>query len=202
MVLDTQAKNRKLPGDFGYVHSKKGLNLRYALIFLGLCILIYVIGVLLNNELKPFFNIVSVLLVLPAAQFLAKYFSFIKYKALTKEQFNDISSISGDFLVLGELPIIRGKKVYATLVTVVTKVGAYTYIEPLADLDASRKEKLDTQHALNSILKPKNLGIQAYVYDDFDKMCEYLRTNVKSKAFNADQVKLAKVAQYYIVKTH
>lgn len=154
------------------------------------------------NDLTPFFNIASVIMILPAAQFLAKFFSYAKYKTLPEEQFERLSNMSDDFLVLGELPIIRGKKVYKTLVTVVTKVGVFSYIEPLKDSKLSRKELLDTEHALNSILKPKNLGVSVKMYNDFEAMCNYLRTTVKSTSFEPDEQALATIASVLIMKTH
>lgn len=154
------------------------------------------------NDLTPFLTIASVIIILPAAQFLAKFFAYAKYKTLPEEQFKRLASISDDFLVLGELPIIRGKKVYKTLVTVVTKVGVFSYIEPLKESKLSRKELLDTQHALNSILKPKNLGVSVKMYDDLDAMYDYLRTSVKSSSTSPDEQALANIASVLITKTH
>jgi len=201
-VLDTQVKNRKFAGDYGYVLSAKKYNLKLALSFLGICIIVYLIGVVFFDKLAPFFTIGSVLLILPASQFLAKYLSYATYKTINSEQFEKIESISEDFLVLGELPIIRGKKVYTTLVTVVTKVGVYSYIDPRKDISESRKVLLDTEHALNSILKPKNLGVTAKIYNDFDDMYDYLRTTIKSIAVSPDEKKLGEIAKLYITKTH
>ena len=201
-VLDTQVKNKSLPGDYGYVISAKKQNLKYAFVLLGVCIIVYVVGILFFDELTPFFTIVSVFLILPTAQFIAKYISFSKYKTLNKEEFNKMNSISEDFLVLGELPIIRGKKVYQILLTVVTKVGVFSYIEPLRDVDASRKERLDTEHALNTIVKPRNLGVSVKVYDDLDRMYDYLRTTVKSTAFSPNEKTLGEVARLFLLKTH
>jgi len=200
--LDTQEKSENLVGDFGYVVSSKKHNLKFALMFLSICIIVYLVGVMFFDELAPFFTIASVLLILPSAQFLAKFMSYAKYKTITKEEFERVESISEDFLVLGELPIIRGKKVYNTLVTVVTKVGVFSYIEPKRDVNESRKELLDTEHALNSILKPKNMTVEAKVYDNLDYMCNHLKTSVKSKAFSPDEKQLGEIAKIYISKTH
>lgn len=202
MDLDTQVKNKRLVGDHGYVQSTKKHNLKYSLGLIGVCIIVYLVGVMLSDELRPFFTIFSVFMILPSAQFLAKYFSFAKYKSVSIEEFERINQISVDFLVLGELPIIRGKKVYQTLITVVTKVGVFMYIEPLRDVNNSRKQVLDTEEAMTSIIKPRNLGINVKVYDDLNNMYDYLRTTVKSTAFNPDRDKLGEIARLFITKTH
>lgn len=203
MALDILGKNNlKKRGDHGYVISVKKYNLKLSVAFLFSCLVIYTLGAIINNALTPFFTITSVLMVLPTSQFLAKYFSYSKYKILVKDNFERLESISEDFLVLGELPIIRGKKVYETKAMVVTNAGVYTYIDPHKDINQSRKETLDTKAALESIIKPKNIQLSVTVYDDLDKMYDYLDKKVKSIATSPDEKLLGTVAKCFIEKTH
>jgi len=201
--LDIQGKNKyKLRGDFGYIHDAKKQNLRLALILLASCLIVFLFGQLIANDLTPFFTIISVVLILPAAQFLSKFLSYLKYKTATKDQFEIVDSISDDFLVLGELPIIRGKKIYETLITVVTKVGVYVYLLPLRDVQGTRKMTLDTKVALESILTPKRVTQPLQVFTDFEAFKAHLRTVVKSQAGNPDEKQLGDIATLFIEKSH
>jgi hypothetical protein len=203
VVLDTQEKSKyKQRGDFGYIKDAKKQNLKLALGLLASCILIYIIGVILANDFSPFFTIASVVMILPTAQFLSKYLSYLKYKTAKQEEFDTINSLSSDFLVLGELPIIRGKKIYETLITTVTNIGIYVYIGPLLDVTASRRNLLDTKSALDSIISIKRLQLEVKVFDNFEAYEEILRTTIKSQAFNADQKQLAEIAVSLIEKAH
>ncbi len=116
---------KKHRGDFGYIRHIKSYNIRIALGLLVGCLAIYLVGFLFFDDLAPFFTIVSVLMILPTAQFMSKYFSFLRYASVTKEQFEAIESMCDNFLVLGELPVIRGKKNYMLLMTVISSAGIH-----------------------------------------------------------------------------
>lgn len=194
--------NKKVDrGDHGYIDHIKKHNLMISSGLLISCIIVFIVGLTIDSGATIVLNLISVLLILPTAQFMARYFSVFRYKALTNEEFDALESISEDFLVLGELPIVRGKKGYYTFASVVTKVGIYVLIEPSKDVTASRKQKLDTKQALVSLVKPKGHQQEIHVYDDYEALFKTLKQEVKSKASAPDMKELGKIAAAFISKT-
>lgn len=185
---------KKHRGDFGYIRHIKSYNIRIALGLLVGCLAIYLVGFLFFDDLAPFFTIVSVLMILPTAQFMSKYFSFLRYASVTKEQFEAIESMCDNFLVLGELPVIRGKKNYMLLMTVISSAGIHILTDG--------KNDMDTKSAVESIIRPKGYQEPVFVYSDYVIYEMKLRTDVKSKSHGTDMTHAAKIAQQLILKTH
>lgn len=201
VVLDTRENKQKLRGDYGYVNYIKKHNLKISVGLVLACLLVFFIGLTLSNEITVFLNLISVLLILPTAQFMAKYFGFIKYKILDESKFRALEEVSNDFLVLGELPVIRGKRTYFLKTAVITKVGLYGLLDGEEDVKANRKLVLDTKEALTSIIKPKGFNEPIKLFTDYDSLYNELKTKVKSQAFDPDEKELARLAQTIILKT-
>ncbi len=199
--MDIPGNKKVLRGDHGYITYVKRHNLMVSILLLIACLIVFTLGLALSNNITIVLNLISVLLILPTAQFLARYFSVFKHVVLEEDKFNELCKMSEDFLVLGELPIVRGKKGYYTYVTIISKVGVYVLIDPEKDIVASRKKKLETKQALVSLVKPKGHDQEIYIYDDYDLLYKELKQNVKSKAGNPDMKELGKIASAFISKT-
>ncbi len=201
MDLDILVNKEILRGDHGYITYVKRHNLRISIFLLIACLIVFTLGLALSNAFTIVLNLISVLLILPTAQFLARYFAVFRYRVLEKEKFDNLCEISDDFLVLGELPIVKGKKGYYTYTSVITKVGIYVLVDSDKDLISSRKKKLEIKQVLVSLVKPKGHNQEIYVYDDYDDLYKNLRQYVKSKSGNPDMKELGKIASAFISKT-
>lgn len=184
-VLDIQGKHKKiLAGEYGYVFSQRRSNLKTGLILFGISFTIYFLGQIVFNSAEVMFNIAAMLLLLPAAQFFARYVSFSRYSALKKDAHAQLVSISDKFMVLGELPIIRGKKDYLLLSLVITDIGVFGLIKEQKSKTTSVRNCKSVESVLSDILKPRGLNKEIEVFDNFEQFEAYLRTQVKSKIQN------------------
>ena len=200
-ALGIQANNQKrsgkerLRGEYGYTRYMKQHNYQWALIMLIVCLLTFTLGKTVFSDIEPIFMVVSALLILPFAQFLAKAISFSGYKPLSEEDFNRLATISDDFLVLGELPIIRGKRTYFFQSLIITSVGVYGLI--LEKNDPTQAKKI-----IESIIQPKGHHEPVKIYRDYDQFYLDLKTKIKSQVNGADESKMERLAEAIIIKVH
>jgi len=199
-VLDIQVSKIQR-GDYGYVVAEKKRNLKLSLILLIACIIVFTIGLVLNNEITVVMNLISILLILPIAQFLAKYFSFFTYKPLDQEMFETIDKISEHFLVLGEMPLVRGKKTYFIKVMTISECGVHVLVDPGKNSHLTRQTQIETKAMLMSIISPKGFKQEVNVYTDIEAYIKDLRTIGQSSNQKSDENHLAKVAKAFLLKT-
>ncbi len=193
--LDTRENKQRLRGEYGYTQYIKRHNYKWTFIMLVFCLAVFSVGKTLFYEIEPLFMVVSALLILPFAQYLAKAISFSRYKPLEEEQFILLEKLSPQFLVLGELPIIRGKTTYFCEAIVITCVGVFILIPP-------KKNTKDTKQIIESIIRPKGHHEPVKIYNDFDSLYKQLKTNVKSQAQKMDSEKMERIAEALIIKAH
>ncbi len=196
-----RVNNELLRGDYGYVSYIKKHNAKVSVVLLIGCISIFVIGLMVPEHLRIFMNIFSVLLILPAAQFIAKFLGFYRYQPLEIDKFNNLKQLSEDFLVLGELPIIRGKQNYFLRTMIIAKTGVYVLVDGFDDVKKNRRLILKTTEALTSIIKPKGFKQNVIVFNEYEKLYMELETNIKPKCFNTDDQELGVIAREFILKT-
>jgi len=200
-ALGTQVNNQKrsgkerLRGEYGYTRYMKQHNYQWAVIMLIVCLLTFTLGKTVFSDIEPIFMVVSALLILPFAQFLAKAISFSGYKRLSEEAFNRIATISDDFLVLGELPIIRGKRTYFFQSLVITSVGVYGLI-------LEKNNPTQAKKIIESIIQPKGHHEPVKIYRNYDQFCIDLKTKIKSQVQGADESKMERLAEAIIIKVH
>lgn len=200
MDLGIQENKQALRGDYGYIAKTKKRNLKIVAILITACILVFIAGIALNNQITVYLNLISALLILPTAQFLAKYFSVFKMSPIKKEKFEAVEGISNDFLTLGEIAVIRGRNTYFTLITVITRVGVYVLVEGSRDPVKEKQKISDTKEAVTSIIKAKGHHDEVRVYADYDEFYNVLKTEVKSKSGNPDEKKLGKIAEALLMR--
>jgi len=200
-VLDTQVSSQKnsrkerLRGEYGYTRYMKRHNYQGAIILLVACLVTFFLGKSVFSDVEPIFMVVSALIILPFAQFLAKAISFSGYKLVSEEAFNRLETMSEDFLVLGELPIIRGKKTYFFQSLVITSVGVYGLI-------LEKGNPTQTKKIIESIIQPKGHHESVKIYTDYDQFYSDLKTKIKSQVQGADRSKMERLAEAIIIKAH
>lgn len=189
-------------GDYGYVRSQKVKNLKGTLVLLTACFVSFLLGKVIFYRIEIIFNLLSVLLLLPAGQFFARYFSFLRYATMNQSDFVRLQSISDTFIVLGELPLIRGKKDYSLLALVITEIGVYGLIEQQKSKTMSLRQCRSTESVLLDILRPRGLNKKIEVYDDVDVLYEILKNTVKSSARPSHGAELDKIKEAILVSMH
>jgi len=204
VVLDILEKNNPiLPGDYGYVRSQRKKNLTITLILLCVCFSLFLLGKVVFYRAEIMFSIASIFVLLPAAQFFARFFSFRRYNSLKKEQFEQISTISEHFWVLGELPIIRGKKEYLLLALVITDIGLFGLIERQKNKTIAQRNCRSMEAIITDILKPRGITTPIDVVDDFETFEHSLRTQIKSKVQNNDDQQVRqKIKEAIMMSVH
>lgn len=203
MVLDIQEKRKDiLPGEHGYIQSQRLKNLRSSLILLLICFVVFLLGKVVFYRVEVIFNLASVLLLLPSAQFFARFFSFLKYKTMDEADYNLLNSISDDFMVLCDLPIIRGKKEHLLKALVITEVGIFGLIEEQKNTTVSQRNCRSMESVLMDILKPKALNKRIEVYSDVIQLRDLLKNSVKSTLKHDNREFLEKVKETILFCIH
>ena len=201
--LDTREnKKQKLRGEHGYVVYETKHNLKRALQFLGVCFLFYFLGVGVFPEIYVLLHILSALLILPTAQFAAKYFTYRRYKPLEDSEYKALEEISPAFTLLGELPIVRQQLTYYVKCITVSTAGVVCLIDPLDDVQKTRKNNQETRLAIESILKPKGYTLPVEIINEYQTYFTYLKDTLKSKAQEKNSVLQEQIAGILILKAH
>jgi len=165
------------------------------LIYLSICLTLYIIGGSFLQDYVYAYSVICALLTLPTAQHAAKFFSYRRYHGVSKAEFSSIEALSEHFLVLGELPIIKEKKEVETLISVLTDRGIYILISRDAD-------KKKAHQIVKSILQPKGYAKEIHIDTEYEKFKHRLTTEVKSKAQSSDMSELGKLAKELIVRSY
>lgn len=195
MDLDIQGNKKTiLRGSFGYVSYVKKQSFRTAITILLIALLIFFVGTTYVTSYESMFIVVSMIMFVPASQYLARYLSFRVYKETDKETFERFESISDEFVVVGGLPIIDGKKTFFYKVMVITPHGIYGFI--------GRNSKIeDAKRHLESVLHTRGHLIPITIYHNKEDMYEALKRLIKSSVGEGSKRQEA-ILEELIRKTH
>ena len=201
VVLDTQVKNKtKLRGEYGYVAAMKKRNFSRSLRYLLIMLLLYFGGTSLFPKLEVMIQILSLLLILPFSNFLARYLSFIKYKALQPAEFERLRSIETQHALLGELPIVRHKSVFFLRATIITGESVYALVPQEKSHKRREELKKGTRDAILSILSTKGHALPVILYDDYDVFLKDLE--VMDKDRKQKEEVLEELCEVFITRAH
>lgn len=156
----------KTPGEYGYVESTKKMNFSKSIRYLILMLLIYFGGSSIFPVYEVFFRISALLLILPFSNFLARYFSFLRYEPLTKAEYDRLTVLGEKHGVLGELPIVRHKSVFFLRATLITGEGVYILLAQQKTHKNSEEQKKGAREAVHSILSTRGFQLPIILYED------------------------------------
>jgi hypothetical protein len=166
--LVTREKSKTImPGEYGYVKAQQRIYARKASYLIVASLVLYFAGKSIFYEAEVMFNIAAMLILLPAAQFLSRYVSFIRYSSLKPEEYQQLVRIADRWQLFGELPIIRGKKDFLILALVITQTGIYGLIKPQKNKQSSEMQCKTVEVALSEMLKPRGLNNTIHIFNDF-----------------------------------
>lgn len=85
-------KQKLIKGQRGYINFKKRTQLLKALMYVGIGILIFIFGLLVNKfEKSNIFTIIAILMVLPMAKRLVNFIVFLPFQSVPEETYQAVS---------------------------------------------------------------------------------------------------------------
>ena len=80
-------------GTFGYIDSKKRLQLLISLVLFSAVLIIFTTGYILNDKSKAsYFTVLAILMVLPAAMMFVNYLILVPFHSISKNNYNEVVS--------------------------------------------------------------------------------------------------------------
>ncbi len=156
-------------GSKGYLANEKRKHLLYGFGFIVAFIVIYVSGILLTGTNKNYGTIMAVLVALPAAQMLSKYFSIKAYKPL-----DNITSQIHDEGGLFNLMIVFEKSVYYLDHV---HVGPTNLLVLMVQGDRLKQERARVKLALKTIMKHKGIQVPVKVCTNIEEYLSLFSSN-------------------------
>lgn len=190
MVLDTQVSKKKQPGDFGYVSYVRHKSLRIAFVILLCAFAIFFVGTTYFEAFESSFIVVSMILFIPSAQNLAKYFSFRVYKNLELSALTELSDCAEGNITLGGIAVIHSRKTVFYSCVVITSHGVAAL---------SQHKTVDSLKHLEDLLHPRGYLVPIQVFNDSKKLMEYIKSN-RDKTINEERMEAIK--QELLSKSH
>ena len=151
-------------GHQGYIHYTKKKNLVFGLTGIGAMFIIYMIGLMISGTNSSFGTLLAVLVALPSAQMLTRYFSLGKYRSTSKlivEQLSELDQVTA----LYELVVVQGKVNTFIEAAIITNTRLLI-LDPLGTIDGKVIQKM---------LYHKGIQVEVAVFETVDD----LKSNVE-----------------------
>ncbi len=146
-------------GDRGYIDAVKKKNLKFGLMGIAAMFLIYIIGLMVSGDNSSYATLLAVLLALPAAQMLSRYFSLLHYKSIPRQIEETLCEVS-NATVLYELILVQNKKNHFIDAAVVSNTTIAVLVS----------EKSFDSKIIGHMLKLKGISREVVVYKDLTSM--------------------------------
>lgn len=141
-------------GRIGYINHVKKRNLTFGISGIIAMLAIYMIGLMVTGTNANAATLIAVLMALPAAQMLTRYFSLSSYKS-TDEVLAELIDAAGAEAIY-ELVIVYGKSTYYVEAASVSSRGLEILSE---DTKISNRD-------LASLLRAKGLTLSVFIHQD------------------------------------
>ncbi len=151
-------------GSVGYIDSVKRKNLSYAIIGLSAMVVLYFTGLIVVGSNGSSWTLFSVLIALPAAQFLTRYISLRGFSSLSQTEILELDHLRSDGIAY-ELALVIGKKTYYVKIAVITDHQITLYS---TDSDITSKIVMD-------LLRQKGILSQVEICKDMDSLISTLK---------------------------
>lgn len=151
-------------GTVGYIDNVKRKNLSYAIIGLSAMVVLYFTGLVVVGSNGSSWTLFSVLIALPAAQFLTRYISLRGFSSLPQTEILELDHLKSEAIAY-ELAMVIGKKTYFVEIAVITD-GQITLYSRDSDI---------TSKIVMGLLRQKGILAQVQICKELDS----LKTTVK-----------------------
>lgn len=179
---------RQPKGEYGYIRSQRKMyGMLSAISFMVITIVLIVDRYLLEGNVLL---LLSVLLVLPAAQFLVKYILYRQFKDGNEIFYKRLEAVSQQLVCLASLAIVRGKQTLFYEAAVMSD----RELVLLIDKKKERKDVLSYKEYIEKLIVPKGFSVKVSVYNDEEAMYQYVSDKLVRTLKNVDtntQVDLA-----------
>lgn len=151
-------------GSVGYIDSVKRKNLSYAILGLSAMLVLYFTGLVIVGSNGSSWTLFSVLIALPAAQFLTRYLSLRGFSSLPETDVLELDHLTPEAIAY-ELALVIGKKTYYVKIAVITNNQITLYTR---DSDITSKIVMD-------LLRQKGLLSQVQICKDMDSLISTIK---------------------------
>lgn len=180
-------KNIKTKGSKGYIDFQKNDSFKKGLLGLITFVTIYLAGAIISGSSANYTIIVAVLVALPTAQALSRYFGYRKYKSIQNtvtKNFDVMQNVS----VLYEMLIIRGRNNFFVDAVIVSN-------DIILLLVSSHKElKTDanvTRQEIQTLMNHKGIKVNTYSFDSAEALTKFaMEHNIKAYVMDEEKQEL------------
>ena len=151
-------------GTYGYADFQRRNLLIKALVCAAFVVLFIVLGLVIFHTKRNYLMIPGMLMVLPFANFMASYISWVKFHSAKPEQYAMVKNFEESGMLLCDLAVVNdaGKRMFAEF-AVIYRNGVLVYGSD------TRWKTQDMDTHFNAKLRSRGLTIRLRSYHDFDK---------------------------------
>ena len=171
-------------GSFGYTNKKKNRQLMQFFLFLGVGVLMFIVGLLLHNFDKAnFITILAILMVLPMTKAFVIYVVLFPYKSVSKELYDEVSEkVSANAILMTDMVITSPDKPMGLSFVVISDTQVLCMLGK-AKQDVAYIEK----YLKESLANNKIEGFTVKVFDDYSKFLDIIGTRDYEKTSKQEE---------------
>lgn len=179
--------DRRLKGTFGYLNAQRNFEIIKTIILYAMAIGIFLIGYLTIGTKKNLWTVFAVLAILPASKSLVGVIMFLRFKSLSKAQYDVYCNAVGNLPVLYENVITTNECAYYVPVLCCESNTLIMYCEKTKKTDIKKL----TEHIVN-VMNNGGHKVSVKVYDsekDFIRRASEMNENLSdTKLASTDAV--------------
>lgn len=165
---------KKKKGEYGYIAKSKRIDVIKMIIYVGIALAIFVLGLFLNKmSYQNIFTMVAILFVLPWARVLVEFIVFFPYKTPEKEKYDKVEKAIGEDTVLASDMVITSTEKSMGLDFLVMGNG---YV-----IGVIMNQKQDVDEIQNYLRKGVNNWSDKYRVKIYGKYDEFLKDVKEAK---------------------
>ncbi len=201
--------------EYGYIRQKKRTLLLQMCGILGIGVLVFLVGLLLNKgELANIFTVVSILFVLPAARYLTVWILIFPYHSPKREEYEKLSALAKEHgLLLSDLVFTSSERAMHLDYMVLAGGQAYCYVETEfspgrqgAEKEKSQEKRQKTtkllqttERYLNDHFAKEKFSIKAKIWEDYAAFEKAVRSHTLQEGELEEQETVRDSMAYFMV---
>lgn len=201
--------------EYGYIRQKKRTLLLQMCGILGIGVLVFLVGLLLNKgELANIFTVVSILFVLPAARYLTVWILIFPYHSPKREEYEKLSALAKEHgLLLSDLVFTSSERAMHLDYMVLAGGQAYCYVETEfspgrqdAEKDKNQEKRQKTtkllqttERYLNDHFAKEKFSIKAKIWEDYAAFEKAVRSHTLQEGELEEQETVRDSMAYFMV---
>lgn len=168
-----QDSKKPSKGTQGYIAYIKKDSLIKSSIGIGIFLIIYVTCLLVFGTTKNYGTISAVLVLLPTAQFLSRFFGYAHYKSIPDYLAHEGQGLS-NMTLLYEMIVIRGKKNFFVDMVVISNDLMLLYTPSAKRL---KQDSRQTRQELQTMLNHKGIKTNIHLFEELEDLKTFISQN-------------------------